>query len=104
ISAWGALRVDRETVFVDGQDAVSFPRYDLVGIAPGSPRELDYWSGRFNVGVNVRAGNTEQADVVTKWRLERRTPRTHLMLEYIGNFSEVTGVETVNNQRTTVSF
>lgn len=103
-SAWGWLRVDRETVTVTGEDEIKFPRYDLVGIAHGSPRELDYWSGRFNLGVNLRAGNTEQADLVTKVKLERRTPRTHLKLEYFGNYSEVSGVETVNNQRATESF
>lgn len=103
-SAWGRLRVDRETVTVTGEDEIKFPRYDLVGIAHGSPRELDYWSGRFNLGVNLRAGNTEQADLVTKVKLERRTPRTHLKLEYFGNYSEVSGVETVNNQRATESF
>ena len=103
-STWGALRVDRENVTVIGAEEVKFPRYDLVGIAPGSPRELDYWSGRFNAGLNLRAGNTEQADLVTKAKLERRTPRTHLKLEYVGNFSEVSGEETVNNQRATESF
>jgi putative salt-induced outer membrane protein YdiY len=91
--------VDREKVTVRGLEEVSFPRYDLVGIAPGSPRELDYWSGKFNLGLNLRAGNTEEADLVTKMKLERRTPNTHLKLEYDGNFSELDGVETVNNQR-----
>ena len=103
-SAWGALKVDREKVTVTGEQEVSFPRYDLIGIAPGSPRELDYWSGRFNVGLNLRAGNTKEADMVTKWRLERRTPRTHFKLEYVGNYSEVNGEENVNNQHTTESF
>jgi putative salt-induced outer membrane protein YdiY len=103
-SASGSLRVDRQKVTVTGAESVVFPRFDLVGIAPGQPRELDYWSGRLNVGLNLRAGNTEQADLVTKVKLERRTPRTHLKLEYIGNFSEVSGVETVNNQHMTESF
>jgi hypothetical protein len=103
-STWGALRVDRENVTVTGTKEVKFPRRELVGIAPGTPRELDYWSGRFNVGLNLSAGNTEQADLVTKIKLERRTPRTHLKTEYIGNFSEVSGVQTVNNQRATESF
>ena len=103
-STWGALHVDRENVMVSGEDDIKFPRYDLVGIAPGSPRELDYWSGRFNLGLNLRAGNTEQADLVTKVKIERRTPLTHLKLEYVGNFSEVNGVETINNQRATESF
>ena len=103
-SAWGSLRVDRENVTVNGTQESSFPRYDLVGIAPGAPREFDYWSGRLNMGVNLRSGNTEQADLVTKARLERRTPITHLEIEYTGNFSQLAGVESVNNQRITESF
>jgi putative salt-induced outer membrane protein YdiY len=103
-SSWGSLRVDRENVQVDGAEAVRFDRDELVGIAPGSPRERDYWSGRVNVGLNLRAGNTEQADLVTKIKLERRTPITHLTLEYIGNYSETSGEKTIDNQRFTESF
>jgi hypothetical protein len=73
-SAWGSLRVDREKVAVTGVEDVTFPRSDLVGIAPGLPRELDYWSGRFNVGLNLRAGNTEQADLARE-RVERADHR-----------------------------
>ncbi len=103
-SAWGMIRVDRENVTVIGGEEVTFSRYDLVGIAPGSPREIDYWSGRLNVGVNLRSGNSEQADLVTSAKLERRTEATHFQLSYVGNFSEIDGVETVNNQRATELF
>src|SRR5262249_14611383 len=103
-TAAGSLRVDRETVVVTGAEEVRFPRYDLLGIAPWSPRELDYWSGNFNVGLNLRAGNTEQTDLVTKARLERRTPGNHLRLDYVGNYSEVSGTDNVNNQRATEFF
>jgi hypothetical protein len=103
-SAWGAVQVDRAKVTVKGVEEVTFPRYDLVGIAPGSPRELDYWSGRLDAGLNVRAGNTEQVDLFTKLKIERRTPNTHLKLEYAGNYSELDGVENVNNLRATEYF
>lgn len=103
-SAWGALRVDRRTVTVTGEHPASFAREDLIGIAAGQPRERDYWSGKFNVGLNLRSGNTEQADLVAKAELERRTPDTHLKLDYTGNFSEVEGVESVNNQRVNGNF
>lgn len=102
-SAWGKVRVDRENVTVTGGEEVTFPRYDLVGIAPGSPREIDYWSGSFNAGVNLRSGNTEQVDLVTKAELARRTPGSHFRLEFSGNFSELEGVESVNNRRVTES-
>jgi putative salt-induced outer membrane protein YdiY len=103
-SAWGPLRVDREKVAVTGVEEVTFPRYDLIGIAPGLPRERDYWSGQFNVGLNLRAGNTEQADLSINVKLERRTPNTHLKLEYVGNYSELEGVANVDNQRVNESF
>jgi putative salt-induced outer membrane protein YdiY len=103
-SASGSLRVDREKVTVTGEETVSFPRFDLVGIAAGAPQELDYWSGRINVGLNLRAGNTEQADLVSKLKLERRTPLTHLKFQYTGNFNEVSGEQTVNNHHATESF
>jgi hypothetical protein len=103
-TAVGALRVDRQTVTITGAEPLSFPREELIGIAPGQLRELDYWSGKFNVGVNISAGNTEQADFVTKARLERRTPNTHLKLDYTGNFSEADGVKNVENQRLNGSF
>jgi hypothetical protein len=74
--AAGALRVDRQTVTMTGPEPLSFSREELIGIAPGTMRELDHWSGKFNLGINVSAGNTEQADFVTKARLERRTPNT----------------------------
>lgn len=98
-SAWGKVRVDRENVTVSGGEEVTFPRYDLVGITPGSPRELDYWSGSFNAGVNLRSGNTEQVDLVSKAKLARRTPGSRFRLEFSGNFSELEGVESVNNRR-----
>jgi len=103
-TAAGALRVDRQTVTITGAEPLSFPREELIGIAPGQLRELDYWSGKFNVGLNVRSGNSEQVDFVTTARLERRTPNTHLKLDYTGNFSELAGVENVNNQRANGSF
>jgi putative salt-induced outer membrane protein YdiY len=103
-TAAGALRVDRQTVTITGAEPLSFPREELIGIAPGRLRELDYWSGKFNVGLNVRSGNSEQVDLVTTARLERRTPNTHLKLDYTGNFNEIDSVENVNNQRANGSF
>jgi hypothetical protein len=103
-TAAGALRVDRQTVTITGAEPLSFPREDLIGIAPGQLRELDYWSGKFNVGLNLRSGNSEQTDLVTTARLERRTPNTHLKFDYTGNFSELDGVESVENQRVNGSF
>jgi hypothetical protein len=103
-TAAGALRVDRQTVTITGAEPLSFPREELIGIAPGQMREMDYWSGKLNLGLNISAGNTEQADFVTTARLERRTPNTHLKVDYTGNFSESEGVKSVENQRLNGAF
>jgi hypothetical protein len=60
-SAWGAVRVDRETVTVIGDGRPS--SRDMISWASRRiTARADYWSGKFNVGLTLRAGNTEQAD------------------------------------------
>jgi len=102
--ASGRLRVDQETVTVSDKERISFPRDDLIGIAPGRQREIDYWSGKFNLGLNFRTGNTDQTDLFTRFGLHRRTPSTHLKLDYAANFSKVEGVESVNNHNASAFF
>ncbi len=103
-AASGALQVDRQRVTVSGPDGVRLPREDLIGISPGERRELDYWSGKFDLGLNLASGNTEQANLFAKLKIERRTPITHLKLEDTANFGETEGIESVNNNHATLGF
>ena len=101
-TAYGELKVDQTTATVSGPEELSIPRGEVEGITPGEPKEINYWSGKISVGLNLRTGNTKQADLVTKATIERRTPKSHLKVDYLGNYSEVEGVETVNNDRATL--
>jgi putative salt-induced outer membrane protein YdiY len=89
---------------VTGTNEVTFPRDDLVTLSPGTLTEKDYWSGKFSVGANLRSGNTEGADLTSSFTIERRTLSTDIKLEEVGNYSELSGVENVNNFRADLTY
>lgn len=84
------------------QGIVEFPRADLLSIIEGSAREIDNWWAKATVGVTARSGNTEQSDFNSTVRIRREGAVSQLNLGYTGNFSEISGAETVNNHRGTV--
>jgi putative salt-induced outer membrane protein YdiY len=91
-------------VEVLGPEQVELPRDQLTGIAPGGKRELDFWSGKASVGLNFQSGNTKQATFNASGELARRTPATQLLLNYLGNYSEIDGEQTANNHRVNLSY
>ncbi len=104
ITAYGALRVTPETVTVSGAETNTFPRADLVTIAPGGRTELDQWSARISAGLSLRTGNTRQIDYNAHIQLGRYSPSTRLTLDYLGNVGQVDEVDTINNHRATAQF
>ena len=100
----GSLWITQDKVIVDGKDTVSYPRKDLFGIVPGTPKEINYWGGKIALGLTLRGGNTDQIEYNARLNLYRRTPSTALQFDYLGNFSETDGTETANNQRATATF
>ncbi len=101
---YGSVVVGTNQVEVVGPEQIQLPRDQLTGIAPGGNREIDFWSGKANVGVNVQAGNTKQTTINASAELARRTPATQLLLDYLGNFSEVNGEQNANNHRINLSY
>ncbi|MGN6554551.1 MAG: DUF481 domain-containing protein [Verrucomicrobiota bacterium] len=82
----------------------TYPRADLLAIAPTGNRELDKWSGKVSAGVSFRAGNTKETDANAHAALQRRTPDTRLSLDYLGNYSKLNGAEVEENHRFTGQF
>jgi len=78
-----------------------FKREELMAIVPTGQKEWERWSGNVGIGMTARSGNTDQIDVTSDIRFIRRTAFSKVDLRWIGNFSEVSDVETVNNQRLT---
>jgi len=100
ITVNGLLQVSEEKVFVTvGEERQEFERNQLVAIAPGAPREIDYWSGKLSLGVNLSRGNVQQTQYSTMANIKRRTSKTRFVTDYLGNFTKTEGVQTVNNQR-----
>jgi putative salt-induced outer membrane protein YdiY len=101
---YGKVVVSNEVVEVLGLEQVRLPRAQLTGITPGGKRELDFWSGDFNIGLSLQSGNTRQMTWSVSAELARRTPSTLGQLNFLGNYGEVEGVQNANNQRLTGSF
>ena len=100
----GTIIVTNGVASVTGPEQVSLPRSDVTGITPGGKREIDFWSGKINIGLNLQSGNTRQATFNTSGELARRTPSTKFEIDYLGNYSEVDGTENVNNHRVNMTY
>jgi hypothetical protein len=90
---------------VQAQPPVSLSRDDLIGITYGGRvTGLRNWSGDFSLGMSFQSGNNGQTTVSTSAELARRTPGTTLLIDYLGNYSQVNNVQSANNDRVNVSF
>jgi hypothetical protein len=101
---YGTLVLSNDMVEVVGPEQVKLPREQLTGITPGGKREIDFWSGRAMIGINLQSGNTKQSTFNASAELARRTPATEFLLDYLGNFSELNGEQSANNHRVNVSY
>ena len=95
----GRLIVDGDSVRVLGDTDQSFPRSALMSIAPGEPREANYWSGNATLGFNLRSGNSEQVEANTIASARRRTVSTRVGLDYVANYNVTDDLTVTNNQR-----
>jgi len=101
----GVVEISGDTIkLIDGDDVREFSRAQLISLTPAGDRELDLWTVDFTLSLNIRSGNTEQVDYTTRFSARRRTARSRVLADYIGNISKTdagtgTLVETINNQR-----
>jgi len=80
-------------------DDQTFDRSDLLTIASGKETEISYWKNKITFSINIRKGNTDQTDFASKITAKRRTTDSRLILDYLGNFTQVEDTETINNHR-----
>ena len=102
--AYGTAIISNNLVIVNGQELLSLPREQLIGITPSGRRGIREWSGNFDVGLSLQSGNNSQTMVSTDAELARRTPNTTLTFDFLGNYSEVNGVQNLNNERFNVTY
>ncbi len=73
-------------------------------MTPGGKREIDFWSARANIGFSLQEGNTKEATMNASAELARRTPATQVVLDYLGNYSMINGIESANNHRANFAY
>jgi len=81
-----------------------FKRGDLLSIIEGTPKEINFWSAKVNLGVTARTGNTNQTDFSTRLMIKREATRSRFTLDYRGDFSEVNEEQTANSNKGTLLF
>ncbi len=95
----GRIHIDQETIRILGQETQEFPRSQIVSIAPGEPREINYWNFKASLGANLREGNTEQIETTADVNLSRRTSMSRINLSYLATFNVTDGLKAADNQR-----
>ena len=84
---------------INGDSVQEFDRSRLVNLITGGEQEKDYWSAKLTLGLNIRSGNTDQIDYNAKANIRRQSSFSRMILDYIGNISLTSDIETSNNHR-----
>ena len=100
----GPIVVTPHEVTVGHLAPETFPRIDLLSIAPGGARERNHWSGKLSLGLTLHSGNTTSVDYNAQMTLQRRTPSTRLAIDYLGNINSLDDETTANNHRVNAEF
>jgi putative salt-induced outer membrane protein YdiY len=100
----GGIVITPTQVTVKGTEPRTVPRDQLQSFTRGGAKERNYWSGKVDLGLTIRSGNTEQTDYNGQAHLKRRTPTTRFKLDYIGNISEAASARSADNHRVNAEF
>lgn len=96
----GLLRYkDKKVKVIQGDNEYEFNIEDVVSFAPSGDKEIDYWSGKITMSLDLKSGNVNQLDYTAKGEVYRRTSNSILLFDYLARLSSVEGHETTNNQR-----
>jgi putative salt-induced outer membrane protein YdiY len=98
----GKLFIDGEVVRVIGEQDRRILRTEILSITAGEPKEINFWSGKVTLGLNVRQGNSDTVEMNSSLKFQRRTVRNRATLEYLGAYNLAEDLETANNHRATL--
>ena len=102
---YGMVVISNELVMVNGSEPLCLHRDLLLGLTPsGGTSGRASWSGDASLSLSLQSGNNEQTMVSTSAELARRTPNTTLLLDYLGNYSQVNNVQSANNERVNLTY
>ena len=100
LTFYGLLQVTEEQVIItQGETQRIFNRSDLISIAHGSTNELDKWSAKISLGLDLSAGNNEKTNFSGTADIRRRTADNRFVLTSLTQYSKAQGVVTADNNR-----
>ena len=91
--------VDERVMVVAGEEVTEIDRKDVISIAHGAPKEKNYWSAKFSLGLNISEGNNNKRDLNLNLNTKRRTANSRFITDYLGYYSESLGIKTDDNHR-----
>jgi Protein of unknown function, DUF481 len=94
-----ALVSDGKLIVSAASGPVEADRKDIMSIVPAATSELERWSLRATLGLNLSRGNTSQATLSATSNVKREDGFTRLGLDYTGNYAETSGERTAHNHR-----
>jgi hypothetical protein len=101
----GMVVISNDLVIVNGTEPLCLHRDLLMGITPsGGKTGIRNWSGNFNLALSLQSGNNAQTTISTSAELARRTPNTTLLIDYLGNYSQVNNVQSADNKRVNTTY
>ena len=96
----GRLEVNGDRVMiVAAGESQEFNRADVISIAQGVPKEGNYWSGKFTLGLNISQGNSDRQDLNLALNAKRRTADSRFLTDYLGFYSKSDQIKTDDNHR-----
>ena len=98
----GKLLIDGEVVRVIGGQDRRIRRTEILSITAGEPKEINFWSGKITLGLNIRQGNSDIVEVNNSLRFRRRTVKNRVSIEYLGAYNLTDEIESANNHRATL--
>ena len=101
----GELIVTKDKVSIGTSEGKKeFPRSKVIAITQDARTEWDNWAAKISFGLNFTRGNSTQTDFTAKINVMRRTPDNRFVVDYLGNISENSNAQTVNNHRLNTFF
>lgn len=95
---------DDTVVILSGKRQQRYRRDQIVSIGSIGEREREYWSGKFSLGANLRAGNADVVDVSLITNTKRQDAHSRFVGDYVGNYSQARGEINTNSHRLNVHF
>jgi len=103
----GVLTISNNKITIKNKDGEQeFIRDEIISFTPAGNHEIDLWTIKLTLGINLKGGNTKQVDYTAKLSSERQTANSRFKFDYIGNISKTDAItgelqETINNHRLT---